>query len=141
MLSEPREQVVLGRFSVDIEAFTAYQTYEGWVEGYPNPGLNAEIIEIAKERARTLTPFESTPVHVIRPSCSRAGSTPSGGPADYEPFPDYCCIARFVHDGRELLVIWFCDRLPLHGSSVSRQVSQVPWDKLAVPHDWDDDLF
>lgn len=122
-----------------VDAFSCQPTYEGWAEGYPNPRLNSRVVEMAVERARKLTPHQDTAVHVIQPANDpRDRSRPQGGPHDYEPLPNYCCVGRFTSDFEELLVVWFTDEPPLETKWLQAQVGSVPWDKLAVAHGNDD---
>lgn len=118
---------------LEIIAFGVQPTYEGWVEGYPNPKLNQAVIDSAMVRARNLSPHLDTPTYLVRSTLLRDDDPVSrGAPADYQSLPSYSCVARFASEGRELLVVWFCEELPVQESDILGQVGSLPWHELGA---------
>lgn len=127
------EGTVFDGNDLEIIAFGVQPTYEGWVEGYPNPRLNQAVIDRAMVRARSLSPYLETPTYVVRSTLLRDDDPAArGAPDDYQSLPSYSCVGRFASEGRELLVVWFCEELPVQESDILGQVGSLPWHELGA---------
>lgn len=127
-------RMILGGCEVDLVSFSFSPTYEGWIEGYPNPQMNSSVRDFAVEKAKGMARSREARVWVIESDARRTAASPiDTAPTDYVQLPRYCCIGRFESFWEELMVVWFQDELPVRvRSKITKEFDAVPWEKVAT---------
>jgi hypothetical protein len=122
---------------VSLDAFHYSRTYASLIEGRPNAGLNAQIIQAAlterdgswaQRRTHLIPPVADArvPEHPVLPPVVLKAWLTCNEPVD----PSFM--------GSELVVIWFqdeCHAEPI-ADVVFRAVRGLPWEQLAADFDW-----
>lgn len=117
-----------------VSMFQVRQTYEGMMEGYPNPRVNDELIAAAR---RNFLGQKARFIHVVPPVRQRKAV--AGRPADHEVLPELHCEAlvsswELGEMGSRLRVSWWQDEAAAALSvveQVKRALVGVDWRESA----------